>query len=351
VETEVIDYFPKYFKDAYSFAYLGKRRLLPYRPIKNWLEFTPVELTLRRRNRGFEKFIENSIPLTEVQYHSYEEINAEKFSHDIFISGSDQVWNNVCVPFDPVYFLCFNSAQAYKKHSYAASFGFSQIPVKLKEEYRKRLKGWNTYSVRENSGVQILKELIGVEAERSCDPTLLLTADEWKHIEKKQNNRKPYILVYCVNETDSLMKYAQELAQCRQMRVVYLASKMNHEGMMCYASKRYHYPKGVENRGGASPSEWLGLFAKAEYVLTDSFHGTVFSVIYHRKFKVLTVFSKGENRRAQDLLTELGLEDRDLVKGLDNIDQLIEWEYVEKKRQEMKESSIAYLAKMINDKR
>ena len=120
---------------------------------------------------------------------------------------------------------------------------------------------------------------------------------------------------------------------------------------MCYASKRYHYPKGVENRGGASPSEWLGLFAKAEYVLTDSFHGTVFSVIYHRKFKVLTVFSKGENRRAQDLLTELGLEDRDLVKGLDNIDQLIEWEYVEKKRQEMKESSIAYLAKMINDKR
>lgn len=339
-EVEVIDYFPEYFKKDYSFAYLGKLRCFPpYRPIRNWIHFIPVKMAIDGRIKGFEKFLYEKIPLTMQTFHSFEEIDATKFDYDVFISGSDQVWSNVCTPFDQVYFLQFDGAKKRKRISYAASFGFSEVPADLKEEYARRLDGWDAYSVREKSGAQILHDLVKADATCCCDPTILLREEEWSIVARKPAINKPYILAYCVNSPKMVTKYAKELSEKHGLTVVYLSSCFRYEDMMGYEQRE----EGFLVKSTASPEEWIGYIKYAKYVITDSFHGTVFSCIFQKQFMTITTFEYGENGRAMEFLSNMSIDGHELPGNMDNIDKEINWRIVKDNFQKMIDEADRYL--------
>jgi len=340
IDTETIDYYPEYFKNLYNLNYIGEPRYFPYRPIKSWLKFTPMWMKLNRRNRGFEKFITKYIPITSKQYTSFESLNAENFNYDVYISGSDQVWSDKCANFDPTFFLQFSAALHSKRTSYAASFGFASIPDSSKEEYIKRLNGWNSYSVREESGQKILKDLLNINSTVCCDPTLLLTHAEWNATRAKKKIKKPYILVYSVNASKELYKYAKQLSNEKGMKVIYVPCVLHHNHIMGTFVNEY----GFRTLSHVSPDEWLDLFANASYVLTDSFHGTVFSIIFRRQFMTVINHAGGKNHRASELLKSLCIPERELSNGFINtIDISINWKDIEENLSLLRSTACSYL--------
>lgn len=340
-DVEVLDYNPEYFEDQYNLSSFNCKSL-PRRPSRMWLVYIAVRLIMNRRTRGFKTFIKRYISLGSQQYKTIEELNQADLPYDIYVSGSDQVWSNQCVPFDPVYFLKFASAENKKKCSYAASFGFSKIPIELEDEYRERLTDWNAYSVREKSGVEILKNLIGIEVTQCCDPTLLLTRTDWDKIRQKNVIRKPYILIYRVNGDKALLEYAKRLSKKKGLPVISLSSTMRYDKVIGFEERTYR----IHHLGYAAPDEWLGLFAEADYILTDSFHGTVFSIINHKKFAVQLETTWSRNNRAKELLEYLQIGDREFSNNLDNIDGEVNWIEVDSRMQILRESSIDYLQKI-----
>lgn len=340
IDAEVIDYYPKYFKDEYNLSYLGELRFFPYRPIRNWLKYTPMLWILKKRIKGFEKFIFKNIKLTEKQYLSYDEIDNEVFECDAFITGSDQVWHDIIGRFDPVYFLDFKDAGNKRKLSYAASFGFDRIPKELKEEYSRRLKEFERYSVREKSGQDIIYELLSKEATQCCDPTLLLNREEWELLCSDKVEKQPYILVYYVKSDREILSLAKALADKKHMKVISITSVSRYENIIGENAKKYN----IKHRGACAPDEFLTLFANAKYVLTDSFHGTVFSLIFHRKFMTITEFNTGaKNHRATDLLKLVGAPERQFNNNLNVIENDLCWNDIDTRLKVYRQSSIDYL--------
>jgi len=344
IENEMLDYCPDYFSIPYGFRSPKKlkrvpfKRLVrwircftPYRPIKQYVANLSMLRVLNKRMKGFERFIERNICLSKKQYFTTEEINQAQLEYDFYICGSDQVWHSSCAQFDPVYFLDFPSANKAKKISYAASFGFTSIPDNLKEEYRRRLTGWDKYSVREESGIDILRDLNISDAVVCCDPTLLLKKAEWEEVCSKKKEKKPYILVYYLNP--KTLRIAKQLADKKQMRVISITSSIDRRENLGENSASY----GIKHHGACAPDEFLSLFANASYVITDSFHGTIFSLINHKQFLSTA------NVRVDALLKVVGIENRLLSNDLANIDNEIDWEKVDKNLDAYRQGSIDYL--------
>ena len=344
VDVEVLDYSPQYFRDSYNLAYLGHLRLLPYRPLKNWWELTPLRRIIKKRNEGFDQFISKNIPLSSQQYHSIDDLNTQTLPYDMYISGSDQVWSSICVPFDPVYFLQFASATPEKRYSYAASFGMNAVPEKHEAQYKERLTNWTGYCVREASAATLLKSLVGVEAAQCCDPTLLLTKPEWEAVASPKKPKAPYILVYTVNKSKKLLEYAAKLSQEKDIPVYVTATYMTHQCLLGQEEKAY----GFRMYPSTAPSEWIQMFFSAEYVLTDSFHGTVFSLIGHKR---LLVVCDKPNTRSRELLEKVGLSSRYNPASVQEIDTSADWVAVDSVFSRLRASSLEYLQSILDQRR
>lgn len=344
IDNEVLDYYPAYFRKVYTIENYSKLRWFPGPLLMRVPRFVHMRQVLSKRNRGFCRFINERIRLSNKQYHNLEEIKEADFSYDAFIAGSDQVWSNLWTEFDPVYFLDFPSAKKTNRFSYAASFGFKSIPVQLLDEYKRRLEGWDGYSVREASGVDILADLAGIRATQCCDPTLLLTGAEWNEIANQPRLRKKYILVYYVNGCKKLLEQAAILAEQKGLQIISVTSICTHEHLVGSYSKMYH----AKHFGACSPDKLLGLFSKAEYVLTDSFHGTVFSIMFHKSFLTLAEAGGRKNNRATELMDYLNLGERLLENGLGCINQEIVWECVDEKLMAYRAESLEYIQKIID---
>ena len=137
--------------------------------------------------------------------------------YDIVVAGSDQVFNDVCTKFDETYFLDFVPDK--KKYSYAASFGFKELPKEREEDYKRRLEGFQQLSIREESGCDIVRNLLGRESLCNIDPTFLLNRNEWEKIVVSKE-RKPYILVFSVLKPLKLVDYAIELGREKNFDVL-----------------------------------------------------------------------------------------------------------------------------------
>jgi len=341
VDTEVIDYYPRHFYDTYHIATLSGIRYLPYRPLKNWIKYTPMLFLLNSRIKKFENFINKWIPLSNKQYTSFDEINNDELPYDAYISGSDQVWHRFFSNFDPVFFLCFNSANKARKFSYAASFGMKDIPEEVYQEYQNRLKGWEQYSVREKQGITLLKYLTGKTAVQSCDPTLLLSRKDWEKIINRKKVHKPYILVYYVNSSRKVFETAEKISKEKNMQIVSITSISSYEDIVGTESK-LHKAKHI---GDCAPDGFVSLFANAEYVVTDSFHGTVFSLLFHKNF--LVDDRKGQNSRVFELLQYCDLCDRCEIDNVNSMGRDIAWSLVDEKLVEYKQSSLKYLQSIV----
>lgn len=216
----------------------------------------------RKRDKEFSNFTRKYIN-TEYIYDDYGLIPNEAGDGDCYIVGSDQVWNplfwgdNNNAPELYNYMLAFTEKT---KVSYAASFGISKLPEKWKEKFRPLINKLDFISVREKDAVNIVSDL-GKSSEVVLDPTLLLSADEWRMIEKNVVKNKKYILLYFLGQKPNNMHFD------RGTEVIDLFD---------INSKWYT----------SGPEIFVELIDKANMVYTDSFHATVFSMLFHTPFVV-----------------------------------------------------------------
>ena len=261
------------------------------------------------REKYFKEFNNN----IEVSKFCFNWFNLKKIKkYDMFIVGSDQVWNPTIGRLTRYDLVTFSNKP---KFSYAASFGISELSD---EFYRKlvveNLRKYKKISVREEAGKQILTDL-GLKSKVVLDPTMLLSDDEWRIVSKKpeQYSGKKYILNY----------FLGELAPEYKKIINDYAEKHNLEIINILDNKDKYYFTG--------PSEFLYLEEHAELICTDSFHSSVFSILFNRPFVVFDRNQKGFNNmnsRIDTLLDTFELKERKYKNGK-KLDDYIEYDYTQ----------------------
>lgn len=214
---------------------------------------------------------------------------------DIYISGSDQVFNPNG-KYYPIYYLGFEKGVG-KKIAYAPSFGISQFDNKIREKISKYLYDFDALSCREQVGAEFISSIVKETVPTVVDPTMLLSKQEWQDIAVKPQIRSKYIFIYDLNGAEKLVAIAKKIQSKTQLPIVCLTRKVQ---------KFYRIDKQIYDAG---PAEFIGWIANAEYIVTDSFHGTVFSTIFKRNFYSY-IATPSTASRIQTLLSSLNLNDR-----------------------------------------
>lgn len=251
---------------------------------------------------------------------------------DYFVVGSDQVWN-------PYYdfvagkcdFLTFASDN--QKISYAASFGVSEIPLDRVKDYAENLKTFNAISVREKQGARIVKDLANREAVVVLDPTLLLKASEWEKVEKKSNYKpkSKYVFVYALGTMCE--RFKNKIEELKKEYEIFDVRTIQRNGK--------ELPVG--------PSEFLYLLRNADFVLTDSFHATVFSILYHKRFITFNRLGINMNSRIESLAELIDIQECINKYGELECDEIIDYTIVDKILVKERKKSIDFLKEALNN--
>ncbi|MBQ2932572.1 MAG: polysaccharide pyruvyl transferase family protein [Clostridia bacterium] len=260
-----------------------------------------------------------------------------KDADTIYISGSDQVWNWEMTDFDKTYFLDFVKMPE-SKNAYSASFGFDEIPAEYQDEYKRLLGDFNKISVREQQGADILKKLLGREVPVTLDPSMLLTEDNWRQFaETERKRKKEYILLYLMSETKSLIEFTRKLKKATGLDVIYINNSL------------WNRKRGFKYKSYISPEEWVRLFLNARYVVTNSFHGTAFSINFNKDFFAGLLPSTSKvNSRIENILKKFGLEDRLVSNVLDaDLKKAIDYEKVNNIIKTERKKSLEFLESVV----
>ena len=272
---------------------------------------------------SFQKFENDNIHRGDVLLpNSKDIINKE---YDFFITGSDQVWNMNITHEDWTYFLNFVYDNK-KKISYAASFGNDIFPQKCYDEAAYYLSQIPSLSVREMSGLQLIKKLTGREAVVVLDPTLLLSKKEWEERINFKPDLQHYILVYLPHNKQLVFEFVFDLKKATNLPVVYLSISPRPQN-------------NVKTIYDASPDEFLGWMYYADYVVTGSFHGTAFSLNFEKQFYYEPSANGG---RIENLVELTGTGSRQIGNKTD-FNQEIDYSYVSKKLELERNKSKAWL--------
>lgn len=318
-ECTVIDYVPNVRKGLR--VYFPIERDLPFiRKIMSWIKWLPVRIGWAT---PFNKFMAEKYVLTSKKYIGNGSLVANPPIFDAYITGSDQVWNSASTDgLNEDYFLSF-VPKGKRKISYAASISSDHLGYKEDDVIRGYLKDYTAISVREKQGVSLLKS-IGIDnIEHVLDPTILLSLDDWIHIanESSIEQNDKYLLMYVLGSMPKLTEYAQKIASQRNLKVVKLGWD-------------FRKPRGVDRIiSFGTPQDFVKLFLNAEYVVTNSFHGTAFSINFNKDF--MSFPSSPNNPRFMSLLKMFELQERclkeeskleDFVSGIDytNVNEVLQ---------------------------
>ena len=288
VDCNVIDYRCKNIEDMYDLR-------LNTKTLKGFITSIIKYPTYYRKKKSFEKFVKDYIKIGNSIEKA--QLTKESDKYDIILTGSDQVWGKSRIGIDHSYFLDFvNNSE--KKASYAASFGAEKIEDGLIGIYKKLLSDFKYISVREETGRGLVRDIIDKEAEVLIDPTLLLNEHDWKQIASCKFTRNKYLLIYTLTNSENILKTAKKIAKERNLKIYNI-------------SDGFKTIKGIKNLKGLSPQEWVGAFMNASYIVTNSFHGTAFSINFNKNFNVEISNGIAERgSRIRDILLLLGLESR-----------------------------------------
>ncbi|MFZ5570359.1 MAG: polysaccharide pyruvyl transferase family protein [Thermodesulfobacteriota bacterium] len=298
--------------------------------------------------RRFRDFIRQQIPLTEASYDSIERLYADPPKFDAYITGSDQVWrpHYLDQKIGAAFHLNFISPDQSRLISYAPSFGVSRIPehhAKILGEYLRR---YHFLSVRERRAQEIIFELSGRKAEQVVDPTLLLLAEDYEAIVQLPAFTSEYVLVYPMElgKNRAFFNLVNEVKRSTGLPIVCVLPLVFDFRWLMIADRVVL---------DAGPSEFLGLFKNASIVCTNSFHGTVFSMLYQKNF--FGVPHSGTNSRQYSLLETAGLLDRQLedVSGRavrDMLKNSIQYSTVNRKLQASIDRSIQFLVDALGNR-
>lgn len=241
----------------------------------------------------FNKFLKRNFDLTK-KVNTFDKSQAILKEFDYAIVGSDQVWAfDLIKGFERIFFMDMKFDKT-KKVSYAASFGKDDNIINNKEIVTNYLNGFDKISTREESSRKILNEM-GIQCDDVVDPTLLLSSNEYVEKFNLKKKEKKYILVYMLVIDEEIVRIVNEINKELDMDIICFNNK-NRFGNRC---------KCVPN---SSPEEFVELFYNASFVVTNSFHGTCFSIIFEKKF--ISVAHKTKGIRQINLLKKAGLEER-----------------------------------------
>ena len=267
-----------------------------YGLIKSCIYYTLKFFSLLIKELTFGTFIKKNIKLTK-KYVTVDDLIKDPPEADVYITGSDQTWNsNYNEGIDKGFFLGFVPNNK-KKVSFVSSFGKTKLDNYEINETKKFLDNYAAISVRENSAVEIVKSLHINNVTQLIDPTLQLTKDEWVKIASKRLVKEKYlILMLLYNEDNGATDYARKIADEKNLKLVKISWELKK-------------PKKVDKLfTHRSPADFLSLFANADFVVTNSFHGLAFSINLHRDF--IVVPRNEYNSRIESLLELVNLNDR-----------------------------------------
>ena len=328
--VKVINYLPTYVLDKKSvFKEIRKVRESnnKAKALVKGIAYLNFSNSIKRKDARFEKFISEHINTTRV-YSSFAELESSPPISDLYICGSDQIWNPALTgdAFDKAYFLQFIDGD---KVSYGASIGELDIE-NAKEELCELTNDFKYISVREKTSATKLAKALGREIFTVLDCTLLLNKDDYIKMEVDTDylNSK-YLLLYNIQNSHTSVEIAQKIAREKNLKIIDISP--NPFVKVADALKLIDI----------GPGEFLSLFHHAEYVVTNSFHGSVFSIIYEKQF--ITIPHSTRSTRITDLLKSLDLDSRIALKS-GYIDYVpIDYSNVKKNLQIARSNSIEFL--------
>lgn len=310
-DVEIIDLYRPFQKEyVWSKKYKSYTKNSSYRSIfstlvrkvklKNKIQRTFSEEAFLK----FHKF--NSLIRLSKAYKGIDELYADPPLYDLYISGSDQLWN----PTQPYclepYFLTF-APSGSKKISFSTSIGDTNIPERVKCDFKKWLDDYAAISVREKQGKALLESFIDKEIYQVADPTFLLEQQSWKSLATMPSFKKPYILLFALQHNQSLFDYVRKIAKECNKHLFYLCQVVESEDSENCT---------IINNAGIE--EFLGYVAKADLLITESFHGTVFALLMgSRNFYAYIATNNKRGSRIEDLLSPFGLSEHILRGKLD----------------------------------
>lgn len=254
--------------------------------------------------RRFKLFYSRYYKCSKQSYFCKEDLWSANLDYDILMTGSDQVWNPVHVEGDYSFFLPF-AKEGVKKVSYAASFAVSVLPSELKPIFSQLLSSYADISVRETSGVGLVGDLLpGRRATVVCDPTLLMSGDEWAAMIAKYSMplNRPYILAYILQYSYNPYPEIYDI-------IDFVQKKLGYHVVMLDGRMRDVGKSGMRVVKTAGPLEFLNWVKHASFVVTTSFHGSAFALNFNRPF--LSVIKDWDyvDSRMIDFLERFGCHD------------------------------------------
>lgn len=296
IKTQIIDYNPEYIVYDQSLMYVGNEQLKKYW-ITRWL-YRIIKFPVKsKRKRLFKRFRNNELHLTS-RYETFDELERASISSDYFFCGSDQIWNTKTgAHLDPSYFLGFVKDKN-KCSSYAASGNLPLID-EVKEKTFPMINRLSNVSIREDSTINTIQPYIDKTIVHVCDPVFLLDLVDWKKLYQKKSTfkkREKYILVYPMGlGVENVLNKAVELSAQLKLPIYCLTDSQKRD-------------KRISKYINTDPYTFLSLIDNADYVVTNSFHGTSFSIIFEKIF--WTCVAVGTNHRLESLLHRCGLQNR-----------------------------------------
>lgn len=306
-----------------------------------------LEKYFQKKNvgRDFQRFLWDNVKCSELEYSTLEELRQNPPSADAYITGSDQVWNYDLHPEELAAFFLQFGKDSTKRIAYAPSIGHVTLPENLKKTLAEYLSVFDGISVREKSATSIVKDC-GYDATHVLDPTMLLNSNDYNFIATTNADRDPYIFIYSMNYEntgdlpwENIREYAEK--QHYSIRVTpgsgYTPTRELFEGV------EYDY---------STISSWIANIKASELVVTASFHGIVFAILFHKRFifTPLKGMFSSSNSRALDLIDSLELhgqvwrENNDFGQIINNT---IDWEAVDEHLSQLRIDSVSFLEKQL----
>lgn len=301
---------------------------------------------IQRRHDDFTALIDSALTLTPERYEDPSQMGGFEDRYDVFVSGSDQIWNTDAWDYSDAYLL--NFVHGKPKISYASSMGGHILDKRgdtaLAERYRRLLADYRAISVREKTAREYLQPVIGRAVTQVIDPTLLLDAGDYEEITAPRLVDGPYIFYYAIDSielNDSAARAVRQYADETGLPVYAMFT-----GNKSYGLRKY----GFHLLDVAAPNHYLSLIRNADHVLTASFHGTAFSILFEKQFHVVRGIRNGKvnmDDRMSSLLATCGLERRQLIEGVQWDDDAIDFGTVRPRLAAEKERCTTFLAEAL----
>lgn len=283
------------------------------------------------RKRSFRRFLRKNLSLTSSVY-DYTIDVISQYHFEALLVGSDQVWRRSFHTGKDIknYFLYFAKSYSCIKIAYAASFGvdYWEYEKNLTESCRDLVQDFNGVSTREDSGVELCHKYLDIQAIPVSDPTLLLDKDVYSSLcQKEPKVNQSFLLAYILDPNEETKLKVEQVALKLGYPIKYIYSELN---------------------ASVSIEQWLSMFRDASFVVTDSFHGSVFSIIFNRRFVTIINEVRGSDR-IYSLLSRFSCLNHIYQNG-ENIDLIFDWDKINRIKEEWQEKSINFLLDLLNNK-